>query len=54
MNQAIFRSVFDTVVRRETKYDGIYYTGIKTTGIVCRLLQIENSQKRKCNYCLKV
>jgi AraC family transcriptional regulator of adaptative response / methylphosphotriester-DNA alkyltransferase methyltransferase len=36
MNRAIFQSVYDTVVQRDTKYDGIYYTGIKTTGIVCR------------------
>lgn len=36
MNQSIFQSVYDSVVQRDTKYDGIYYTGIKTTGIVCR------------------
>ncbi|MCH5585548.1 helix-turn-helix domain-containing protein [Shimazuella sp. AN120528] len=36
MNQAIFESVYNTVVQKNTKYDGIYYTGIKTTRIVCR------------------
>ncbi|MXQ52459.1 bifunctional transcriptional activator/DNA repair enzyme AdaA [Shimazuella alba] len=36
MDQAIFQSVYDTILQRDTKYDGIYYTGIKTTGIVCR------------------
>lgn len=36
MNQTIFQSVYDSLVQRDTMYDGIYYTAIKTTGIVCR------------------
>lgn len=32
----IFQSVYETILRRDTKYDGRYYVGIATTGIYCR------------------
>lgn len=28
--------IYETVVRQDTCYDGIYYTGVHTTGIFCR------------------
>lgn len=36
VDKTIFGAVYKSILRRDTKYDGIYYTGIKTTGIVCR------------------
>lgn len=36
MDQALFDLVYQAVARRDTRYDGVYYTGVKTTGIVCR------------------
>lgn len=36
MNQAVFDQVYQSVVRRESTYDGIYYTAVLTTHIVCR------------------
>ncbi|MFK7691308.1 bifunctional transcriptional activator/DNA repair enzyme AdaA [Paenibacillus sp. HJGM_3] len=31
-----FQAVYESILRRDTRYDGIYYVGIATTGIVCR------------------
>lgn len=31
-----FQAVYATILRRDTRYDGIYYVGIASTGIVCR------------------
>ncbi|WP_025698146.1 Ada metal-binding domain-containing protein, partial [Paenibacillus forsythiae] len=36
MDQALFDLVYQAVARRDACYDGIYYTGVRTTGIVCR------------------
>ncbi|MRN56595.1 Ada metal-binding domain-containing protein [Paenibacillus monticola] len=36
MNQALFDLVYQSVVRRESTYDGVYYTAVLTTHIVCR------------------
>lgn len=36
MGDDIFESVYATILRRDTTYDGIYYAGIVTTGIFCR------------------
>ncbi|WP_028777241.1 bifunctional transcriptional activator/DNA repair enzyme AdaA [Shimazuella kribbensis] len=36
MDLAIFEEVYDAILQRDTKYDGIYFTGIKSTGISCR------------------
>jgi AraC family transcriptional regulator of adaptative response / methylphosphotriester-DNA alkyltransferase methyltransferase len=36
MDEAIFKAVYEAILERNTKYDGIYYTGIKSTGISCR------------------
>ncbi|UUZ79189.1 helix-turn-helix domain-containing protein [Paenibacillus sp. P26] len=36
MEDDIFESVYETILRRDTKYDGRYYVGIKSTGIFCR------------------
>ncbi|WP_151735558.1 bifunctional transcriptional activator/DNA repair enzyme AdaA [Paenibacillus tengchongensis] len=36
MEQMLFEHVYNSVVRREPTYDGIYYTGVLTTRIVCR------------------
>ncbi|WP_150272415.1 Ada metal-binding domain-containing protein [Paenibacillus tepidiphilus] len=36
MDQATFERIYDTVVRREPTFDGVYYTGVLTTRIVCR------------------
>lgn len=36
MDPQLFERIYDTVVRREPTYDGIYYTAVKTTHIVCR------------------
>jgi AraC family transcriptional regulator of adaptative response / methylphosphotriester-DNA alkyltransferase methyltransferase len=36
MNLSLFEKVYQVVVKRENTFDGIYYTGIKTTKIVCR------------------
>ncbi|WP_174819862.1 bifunctional transcriptional activator/DNA repair enzyme AdaA [Paenibacillus koleovorans] len=33
---AVFQRVYETILSRETKLDGRYYVGIKTTGIYCR------------------
>lgn len=35
-DSAIFQSVYETILNRDTKYDGVYYVGIKSTGIFCR------------------
>jgi AraC family transcriptional regulator of adaptative response / methylphosphotriester-DNA alkyltransferase methyltransferase len=36
MNDEIFESVYETILRRDTRHDGRYYVGIVTTGIFCR------------------
>lgn len=36
VEQEVFERVYDTIVKKESTYDGIYYTGVKTTKIVCR------------------
>ncbi|WNS41961.1 Ada metal-binding domain-containing protein [Paenibacillus sp. MMS20-IR301] len=36
MDQQLFERIYDTVVRREPTYDGVYYTAVLTTHIVCR------------------
>ncbi|OKP82248.1 bifunctional transcriptional activator/DNA repair enzyme AdaA [Paenibacillus sp. P32E] len=36
MEQALFEQIYESVVRREPKYDGVYYTAVLTTHIVCR------------------
>ncbi|WP_044640918.1 bifunctional transcriptional activator/DNA repair enzyme AdaA [Risungbinella massiliensis] len=36
MDDEIFRSVYETILRRDTRHDGKYYVGIITTGIFCR------------------
>ncbi|MCQ6557158.1 bifunctional transcriptional activator/DNA repair enzyme AdaA [Paenibacillus mendelii] len=36
MDQKLFDLIYDSVVNRESTYDGVYYTGVKTTKIVCR------------------
>lgn len=33
---ALFEAIYASVVRREATYDGVYYTGVRTTKIVCR------------------
>lgn len=36
MDQKLFDLVYQSVVNRESTYDGVYYTGVRTTKIVCR------------------
>lgn len=36
MDAELFDKVYESIVKKETTYDGIYYTGVKTTRIVCR------------------
>lgn len=36
MDPQLFEHIYETVVRREPTYDGIYYTAVLTTHIVCR------------------
>lgn len=36
MNDEIFQAVYETILSRDTRHDGIYYVAIKTTGIYCR------------------
>ncbi len=36
MERQLFDRVYEAVVNRETTYEGIYYTAVKTTKIVCR------------------
>ncbi|MFB9273970.1 bifunctional transcriptional activator/DNA repair enzyme AdaA [Cohnella cellulosilytica] len=36
MDPELFKLVYEGVVNRATTYDGIYYTAVKTTKIVCR------------------
>lgn len=36
MDPQLFERIYETVVRREPTYDGIYYTAVLTTHIVCR------------------
>lgn len=36
MDPQLFERIYDSVVRREPTYDGIYYTAVLTTHIVCR------------------
>ncbi|WP_019119609.1 bifunctional transcriptional activator/DNA repair enzyme AdaA [Brevibacillus massiliensis] len=36
MDAELFDKVYDSIVKKESTYDGIYYTGVKTTRIVCR------------------
>ncbi|MCL6457006.1 MAG: helix-turn-helix domain-containing protein [Gorillibacterium sp.] len=36
MDEALFERVYQTVANRESTYDGVYYTGVRTTHIVCR------------------
>lgn len=36
MDPQLFEHIYETVVRREPTYDGIYYTAVQTTHIVCR------------------
>jgi AraC family transcriptional regulator, regulatory protein of adaptative response / methylphosphotriester-DNA alkyltransferase methyltransferase len=32
----LIQRIYETVARRESTYDGLYYTGVHTTGIFCR------------------
>ncbi|MDQ0090365.1 AraC family transcriptional regulator of adaptative response / methylphosphotriester-DNA alkyltransferase methyltransferase [Paenibacillus anaericanus] len=36
MDQKLFDLLYAAVVNRESTYEGVYYTGVKTTKIVCR------------------
>ncbi|TLS49754.1 methylphosphotriester-DNA--protein-cysteine methyltransferase family protein [Paenibacillus antri] len=36
MERELFERIYATVARRESTYDGVYYTGVRTTKIVCR------------------
>lgn len=36
MDQTLFERIYNSVVRREPTYDGVYYTAVLTTHIVCR------------------
>lgn len=36
MDQKLFDLVYEAVVNRESTYEGVYYTGVMTTKIVCR------------------
>jgi AraC family transcriptional regulator of adaptative response / methylphosphotriester-DNA alkyltransferase methyltransferase len=36
MEQTLFERIYESVVRREPTYDGVYYTAVLTTHIVCR------------------
>ncbi|NOU83189.1 helix-turn-helix domain-containing protein [Paenibacillus sp. LMG 31459] len=36
MEPQLFERIYDSVVRREPTYDGVYYTAVLTTRIVCR------------------
>ncbi|MBC8079389.1 MAG: methylphosphotriester-DNA--protein-cysteine methyltransferase family protein [Gorillibacterium sp.] len=36
MDEALFERIYQSVVSRESTYDGVYYTGVRTTHIVCR------------------
>ncbi|GGG67502.1 bifunctional transcriptional activator/DNA repair enzyme AdaA [Paenibacillus radicis (ex Gao et al. 2016)] len=36
MDTELFDKVYESIVNRQPTYDGIYYTGVKTTKIVCR------------------
>jgi AraC family transcriptional regulator of adaptative response / methylphosphotriester-DNA alkyltransferase methyltransferase len=36
MDNQTFEAVYQAILNRDTKYDGKYYTGVKTTGIFCR------------------
>ncbi|MDF2925681.1 MAG: AraC family transcriptional regulator [Paenibacillaceae bacterium] len=33
---ALIQAIYDAVVRRDSLYDGLYYTGVHSTGIFCR------------------
>ncbi|MCF6410316.1 bifunctional transcriptional activator/DNA repair enzyme AdaA [Pseudalkalibacillus salsuginis] len=35
-SEQVFKSVYETILSRDTRYDGQYYVGIVTTGIFCR------------------
>ncbi|MDQ1910101.1 Ada metal-binding domain-containing protein [Paenibacillus sp. GD4] len=32
----VFEAVYETILSRDTRHDGVYYVGIVTTGIFCR------------------
>jgi AraC family transcriptional regulator of adaptative response / methylphosphotriester-DNA alkyltransferase methyltransferase len=36
MEAPLFERIYASVVLRETTYDGVFYTGVRTTKIVCR------------------
>lgn len=36
MDAELFDKVYASIVKKESTYDGIYYTGVRTTRIVCR------------------
>lgn len=36
LDEELFNKVYESIVKKESTYDGIYYTGVKTTRIVCR------------------
>lgn len=36
MEQELFDRIYASIANKETTYDGVYYTGVKTTKIVCR------------------
>ncbi|SFT00425.1 bifunctional transcriptional activator/DNA repair enzyme AdaA [Marininema halotolerans] len=36
MEDPLFQSVYETILQRDTRYDGQYYVGIVSTGIFCR------------------
>jgi AraC family transcriptional regulator of adaptative response / methylphosphotriester-DNA alkyltransferase methyltransferase len=36
VERELFEQVYASIVNKEATYDGIYYTGVKTTRIVCR------------------
>jgi AraC family transcriptional regulator of adaptative response / methylphosphotriester-DNA alkyltransferase methyltransferase len=36
MDAELFDKIYDSIANKQSTYDGIYYTGVKTTKIVCR------------------
>ncbi|MFP4975009.1 bifunctional transcriptional activator/DNA repair enzyme AdaA [Paenibacillus sp. CN-4] len=36
MDAQLFDRIYETVAAKEATYDGVFYTGVRTTGIVCR------------------
>ena len=52
-NVEMTEAMFDAFVKRDTRFDGIFYTGVRSTGIFCRPMEPSGSNPSWLNALLE-